>query len=426
MAKNIKTNKISSIVEESEPLSKALQQFIHKIEGLKVLYPDIVEVYSKRAYRTSKNLANFLETRKKVVKGKRLDFQIKVDDFFHFSQIMDSFQREMISIETLSQGFIISLVSQYDAFLGDLLKWIYSKKPEILNSSDKQISYPQLIQFKTFDEAKEYLIEKEVENFLRESHSAQIKILEKLLNIPLTKGLDIWPDFIELTERRNLYVHTNGIVSRQYLSICKSNNVKLEGVEIGKQLASTPDYFENAYHILFEMAFKLSQVIRRKLLPEQISEADDNAINTSFNLLLKEEYDLVIKLLSFACNDLKKHSEEKARITMVVNYAIAYKWKGEKQKTNEILDKEDWSVCSDEYQMAYLTLKEKYKDAAELMTQMGKKAKIGKTDYLIWPLFKYFRKSRYFRKAFKKVFNQDYVTIKRTTEYKNLTNLFKV
>lgn len=419
-------NLLSSSIKEKEPLSQELQIYLQKIEGIKISFPHIMQFYLKRIQKGSNGFLKFLESRTKVKKEGENSYQIKVDEYYHFTHIVDSIQRNLFTVDTLSQSFIISLVSQYDAFMGKLLKWIYSNKPELLNISEKYISYPELMKFKSFEEAKESIIEKEVDNFLRESHSKQIIILENLLKITLTKGLDIWPTFIELTERRNLFVHANGVVSRQYLVNCTQSKVKLENIKIGDHLSCPPDYINQAYYILFEMAFKLSQVVRRKLLPDKIDQADDNVINTSFNLLLKEEYALVIKLLSFFCYGIKKHSDEKARITIIVNYAIAFIGIGQKDKVNEILDKEDWSIVSNEYQLAYLTLKGKFKEVAEKMVSMGENSKISKNEYLVWPLFKKFRKSQYFRNAFKKVFHEEYVTIKKTDEFKILSNLIKV
>ena len=111
---------------------------------------------------------------------------------------------------------------------------------------------------------------------------------------------------------------------------------------------------------------------------------------------------------------------------MIVNYAIAHIEKGNKEKIDEILNAEDLSIVSNEYQMAYLTLKGKFKEVAGLMIKLGDNSKITRIEYLVWPLFKKFRKSRYFRNAFKKVFNQEYVTIRKTDEFKILSNHIKV
>ena len=74
---------------------------------------------------------------------------------------------------------------------------------------------------------REKIFAKEVESILRSSHSDQFLWMERVFSIPLTKGLESWPSFIELTERRNLFVHCDGVVSDQYINVCKNNKVVL-------------------------------------------------------------------------------------------------------------------------------------------------------------------------------------------------------
>ena len=148
------------------------------------------------------------------------------------------------SIEILPNSLFVSLISQFDAFLGKLIKQIFLTKPEILNSSEKNISFAKLSELKSFEEAKEYMIEKEIESVLRESHTDHFQWLENKLRITLRKDLDIWKDFIEITERRNLLVHNDGIVTSQYLLICRQNNVTFSSEpKIGDQLNVDPEYF---------------------------------------------------------------------------------------------------------------------------------------------------------------------------------------
>jgi len=67
----------------------------------------------------------------------------------------------------IPRHFVISLVSQYDSFLGKIIRFIYSAKPEILNSSDKSLVYTDLMQFDNIQSALEYIIEKEIERKLQ-------------------------------------------------------------------------------------------------------------------------------------------------------------------------------------------------------------------------------------------------------------------
>jgi len=119
------------------------------------------------------------------------------------------------------------LVHKYDAYLGRLLRVAFYIRPEILAASDKTLTYTDLASFKSLSAARESLIEREVESVIRDSHIDHFNWMEKRFDLPLRKDLEVWPKFVEITERRNLFVHCDGIVSSQYLSVCKAHGVQL-------------------------------------------------------------------------------------------------------------------------------------------------------------------------------------------------------
>lgn len=86
-------------------------------------------------------------------------------------------KKMFVANKLVSQSFIISLISQYDTFLGKLIRALFVIKPETLNVSERNISFSQLREFKTLDDAREYIMGKEIESVLRDSH-----IEHKLIN----------------------------------------------------------------------------------------------------------------------------------------------------------------------------------------------------------------------------------------------------
>lgn len=128
-------------------------------------------------------------------------------------KLRENYEHYSLSGQLLPRSLLVALVSQYDAYIGRLFRAIFIRKPEIINGSERQITFQGLSTFTTLDEAREYFLEKEIEALLRSSHAEQFKTMERLFKINLTKELDAWPVFIELTERRNLFVHTDGAVS---------------------------------------------------------------------------------------------------------------------------------------------------------------------------------------------------------------------
>ena len=153
--------------------------------------------------------------------------------------------------------FLMGLISSHDAFLAQLMHLIFLTKPETISSSEKNKSFKDLVELGSVDAARSYLIEKEVEAFLRQSHHAQFDYLENKLGMPLRKDLDIWPRFVEICERRNLFTHTSGVVSNQYIRVCSEHDVDLGGVAVGDQLVISPKYLQDATEVISELGLKL-------------------------------------------------------------------------------------------------------------------------------------------------------------------------
>ena len=304
------------------------------------------------------------------------------------------------------------MISQFDAFLGRLIKAIYYAKPEMLNASEKQLTFANLVQFGSVEAAREFLLEKEIESVLRESHAEHFEWLEKKLDIPLRKGLDIWATFIEMTERRNLFVHTNGIVSSQYITVCKKHHVEIkEDLVVVKKLHASEEYLQEAYEVLFELATKLTHVVWRKLIPSERSIADDKLNEVCYELLKEENYSIAKKVLSFAM-ELPKHSSQQDKLIFTINSAIAYKWGGEPEKAKKIISETDWSACNSDFQLATAVLLDKFDDAAKIMRRIGNAGEDSKFYYKDWPVFRDFRHSPQFLETYREVFGEALETVK--------------
>jgi len=316
-------------------------------------------------------------------------------------------ERTAVAEGLLPRGFVVSLVSQYDAFLGGLIRALFALKPGALNSSERKLAYSDLVNFSSIDDAREYVVEKEVESVLRESHVKQIEWLEKRFDIKLREGLPIWPEFVEVTERRNLFVHTSGIVSRQYLDVCREHGVKLAArVKPAVRLAANRKYLQTAHAIVLEMGIKLGHVFWRKLAPDQREQADKHLNNVGFDLLVEGRYQLAANVFDFATETLKKHADAESRLTFVVNRAQAYKWMGNEEKARQIVNAEDWSAVSDLFKLAARVLKDEFDFAIGLVRSIGKAGELNAISYRTWPLFRKLRDVPEFVATFEEVFGE--------------------
>jgi len=128
----------------------------------------------------------------------------------------------------------------------------------------------------------------------------------------------------------------------------------------------------------------------------------------TFRLLQQEKFTLATNLLDFATSVLKKHGSEQSRRRLVVNLAQAYKWTGKEDEASEIMNAEDWSATGLDFQLVKAVLEDDFKQASDVMLQIGCDGIIKKNDYSDWPIFREFRKSDEFLTNFKQLFGDNF------------------
>ncbi len=408
-------DKMSNLVEAEDKTSGVLIErdidvYIRHIDSLARSFPltiktmrDALEV-SHREYVefvTANCQTDELEDKQRVI--------VELKYVSEFNDILKKFDSNSISLKLVPRSLLVALVSQFDSFIGQLLRTLFYLKPEMLNGSEKALKFSELVEFVSIDAAREYIIEKEIETVLRKSHSDQFSWLESKFKVPLRKALPIWSDFIELTERRNLLVHANGVVSSQYVKVCEENGVELDDtVEVGTVLEVSSDYFLKAYKCVYEIGVKLAHVLWRKTQFKDIAKSDKHLNKLTYNLLCEEKNDLAVILLDFITETLKNHSDGEQLRIAVINKSQANKWIGNQKKAIEILENEDWSGWSNEFKLGEAVIRDDFDAAARIMLAIGSSGTPDKTDYKDWVLFKEFRKSIQFLNAYRDIFEEDF------------------
>jgi hypothetical protein len=388
------------------------EQFVKEIESLSKALDITIKTLDETSIKSMEKVTKFLQG-KKVVKNpqkNKLIIYVMPGDLSVFKKYTKDVISSSLAIKNIPRIFFCSLVHHYDAYLGHLLRSAFYSKPELLNASQKTIIFKDLIGHSSINTVKETIIEKEIESVIRESHVKQFEWMESRFGMPLKKDLLVWPAFVELTERRNLFVHSGGVVSSQYLSVCKENGVILDGcIKKGCELHVSQEYFKKSFECIFEIGIKLGQVIWRKLVPEELKKADEVLHYITYDLLEQERYSLAKTLLEFATEILKRSSSDNIRRMNRINLAIAYKFSGDRASCQKVLTADDWSACGNEFRLAVAVLQEKYDDAIKLMRKIGTKGDVTRSDYTEWPLFKEFRKTKEFLKTYQKLFGEEFI-----------------
>jgi hypothetical protein len=311
-----------------------------------------------------------------------------------------------LGIDRIPELFLMGLVSAYDQFLSQLIKCIFNVCPDLLSSSERNISFKDLTEIGSVEAARERIIEKEIESVIRDSHAKQIEWLERKLNMALRKDLKIWPDFIEICERRNLISHTDGVISSQYVSICKEHGAMTENLSVGNKLEISSDYYEIAVSVILEFGVKLTQVIWRKLIPSQIEEADIELNQLAYRLITERMYREANTLLRFGLFEMKKHSTDLVRKMMVVNLANAEKLSGHKAEAEKILGDEDWSASTDKFIICVAAVRDDVETVTKLMKPAVDAKHLRVADFREWPVFEKLRSDPRFIETFEREFGQ--------------------
>lgn len=391
-------------------ISQEIDLFIKHVDSIGHVLPGSVLAVQKMAKKTWEELKAFEESNCQIEDDgdvRRVSVPYRV--LSEWRSMVRNHENFLLASKLLPRSLVVSLISQYDAYLGRLLRAIFIGKPEILNSSEKKLTFEDIASLGSIEDARDFILEKEVESILRSSHSDQFKWMEHAFGLPLTKDLETWPVFIELTERRNLFVHTDGVVSSQYLLTCNKHQCSLDdGTEEGVTLWVSSAYFHQSHQCVFEIGTKLGHVLWRKLFPHQREKADANLINLTYDLIDQSRYSLAICLLDFAFEGIKKFSDEASKLTLLINRAQAYKWKGEEKRCKEILNQVDWSAKSDNFKLAHAVLSDKFGEAQTIMKQIGKSGSIISDYYRDWPLFKDFRESKEFLETYSEIFGEEF------------------
>jgi hypothetical protein len=262
------------------PFQRNLDHFIARVDSLADHMKLAMAAISQSAKQEQAKFDEFMKTKAKPVADEKNAFTIPEDNFTEFRRIQRRQHRSRLALVSVPRSFTVALVSEFDAFMSATLKAFYRLKPDALNASERTMTYAELAGFGSIDAAREHIIEKDVETFLRSSHSEQFKTLEGKLGIPLRKDLPVWKDFIELTERRNLFVHNDGIVNSQYVQVCSAEGYDCARVKKGALLSAPKGYFSRAHEVVYEVASKLSHVLWRKLAPDDLERADAHFAGT--------------------------------------------------------------------------------------------------------------------------------------------------
>lgn len=401
----------------THPIAKIVENYLLSIRNIaqtvNIVMPHLAKWQRDEIKKCEKRLAHFIP---EVAKdGDR--HSIAFDSAREFAELSETLRtleelHNNNALPVLARSLFMQMFSEFDAFMGALLKTIYLKNQDLLKGISREITLRELFEHATIDDAKIAMLDKEIETFRRDSYVEQFTSLEKKFSITLKK-FDEYPEFIELSQRRNIFTHNDGVVSEQYLSVCEREGWKFaKRPATGDTLHVGLEYFGRALRVMSKVGYMLAHTLWLKVFPREHEELHESLSDCIYQCLERKRWRLAAELGSFALSDpMRKGVTEINLRIRTINIAIGLKFAERGDEAKRLLKSLDWTASYRDFKLAIHVLEEEYEEAVALMLSIGKSGEIlQQSSYYTWPLFHKFRERPEFYSTYEKIYGEPYAT----------------
>ena len=316
-------------------------------------------------------------------------------------------QRLQLANKFMPRSGIINLINVYDKLISRLMRVVYIYRPQMIKDSDKKLSISEILEIGSIEDVRESIIEKEVDEILRGDHFSHFDwFSDRSLGSEYDKKDEV-KKFIEITQRRNLFVHADGVVNKQYLNGCKKHGADVGDAKLGDVLEVDHDYYIFACNTVWEVGLKLCITVWMKLAKSEKCDILSFFNEKCLDIISEKQYMTAISMINFLEYGLKKCSgnREELELYLKINKAQAFKWNKEETKCKQIIDSISWSTRDNRFLLVKSVLMDDFEEAYHLMEKIGDDNRIGEIGYRQWPIFKEIRKQTRFKEVYDRIFD---------------------
>lgn len=401
----------------SHPLDVLIHTYLSSLRNIgqtvQIVMPHLSKWLSDEMDKHHKKLQKFVPEEPNS-ESKEIKVSLKsAHDFADFTSTIKRLEelQSNRAVPVLARSLFMQMFCEFDAFMGALLKTIYQRNAELLKGISREISMTDLMEYDDLGAVKRAMLDKEIETFRRDSYVEQFAQLEKKFGLTLRKFPE-WGSFVELSQRRNIFTHNDGMVSDQYLAVCEREGFKFnERPALGDTLGVDFIYFGNALRIMSKVGFMLCHTLWCKVFPKEHPAIHRSLNNNLYSCLEEKRWMVAAELGDFALTEpMRKHVSEIDHRIRVINVAIALKFSEQEESARKLLGTLDWSASYRDFKLALCVLEDQFDDAVSLMLSIGKSGEIlQQHSYHTWPLFHKFRERPEFYATYEKIYGVPYL-----------------
>ncbi|MEU4271272.1 hypothetical protein [Streptomyces sp. NPDC026092] len=162
--------------------------------------------------------------------------------------------------QLLRNSLLVSAVSGFEVLFGRIARAILDINRAAFMDSDHGFTLQQLSEFGSLDDAREFLIERQVTKLLYESVDGWDKWLKRASGGLTMSDLPVeWMTVREGFARRNLIVHADGVANQIYLGALRNlDSNRNWGVKLNEKLSADGDYLSDFLQELMALGRILS------------------------------------------------------------------------------------------------------------------------------------------------------------------------
>lgn len=305
----------------------------------------------------------------------------------NIQEAMVEFEKASQMLDIHNSNALISLLIRFESFLTDYFEWLIREYPNKY-LSEKNIKYSELIKFDFENLQRELTVEaansimsQPLDEWLKiiKSHKFDIGILSNYLN-----------EFTEIYYRRNLIVHNNGRVNRQYLAGAKKDETEHP---LGEWLVTDKLYVLKSFDVVIIIVYGLLYASLKGNKDDK-TEYLEFLFNSGFGHMMKSDWSISAFVFDLLIND--DAQEEMEQKLSLINYWISLKNMGRFSEIKDVIENSDFSAMDVTIRLAKEILLENYETAVPLLDEA---LLTGMTPDMVrtWPLFIQFRKTAYYK-----------------------------
>lgn len=311
----------------------------------------------------------------------------------------------------IEKAVLFNLISYFENLFSDIIHIILKKHPEILKINEKILTYNELINFSEFDDAKDYLIEQEIEKFLFKPLSEFFDFFEnKVFKTTLPNLSKYKNDIIEIKERRNLLIHNWWIINSKYLNIVEKSIQKKFEIEKDKEINLWTKYIEDSIKKVELIGLEILTLVSLKFQEKKEKEEAVWSINEIiYNTFVNsnKNYFLGENLASFILEDCKSYLNDEQKDYFQLNYRYILKEQNKFNLIKDIALKYDISSKNHIIKLCYYTIIDNYTEACKhIIPSMNEDGKFDINFYEEFPILKNLRKQKQAQSIIKKYIKQ--------------------